>query len=41
MYGVIDLYGQAAQVTIADYYTLYGCTTPSDIGNPVGAPSQR
>lgn len=34
MYGVIDLYGQAAQATIIEYDLLCCCSTPSDVGFP-------
>lgn len=35
MYGVIDLYGQAAQATIIEYDMLCCCTTPSEGGFPL------
>lgn len=40
MYGVIDLYGQAAQATIIEYDMLCCCTTPSDVNFPLSIPSQ-
>lgn len=35
MYGVIDLYGQAAQATILEYDVLYNCVSPSEIIIPL------
>lgn len=40
MYGVIDLYGQAAQATIIEYDLLCCCSTPSDVGFPFPSSSQ-
>lgn len=35
MYGVIDLYGQAAQATILEYDLLYSCMSPSELIIPL------